>query len=372
MRKLIKQLLKEGLLKEDIMAYHGSANDIDRFILKPTDYGAQGGAPEYGLHFGSLYAARMRMFHLGNEDGFMYKVNLDVRNLLRLDENRGGGWQPYQILKRIITGTDVATEEEEESYNTDGDEGKMVNSNGVSWWDTYEEGTPDEFGVWLGQWLLDKGYDGIIYKNEHEGGGDSYLIFNPELVNIISKKPYGINRDTKISDLPIHDLVIQTLNKSGVNVIGDFDNVSIEDFSGDNEDIKSFLVSLFRRLKELNLITIPEPKPQKTKELSAEQAGKLISYTLKNNGAKHIEIDSSDISDNLISVDGELSNNYYFNVYFQDYPKQEGVVVGIPTALTQNYIRKFKTTEEAFNYIKTRLISDIKDVYEKEKLAYRD
>lgn len=36
--------------------------------------------------------------------------------------------------------------------------------------------------------LLEKGYDGVIYRNSHEGAGDSIIAIHPDTIKIIKKE----------------------------------------------------------------------------------------------------------------------------------------------------------------------------------------
>lgn len=37
--------------------------------------------------------------------------------------------------------------------------------------------------------LIHKGYDGIVYSNNHEGKGSSMIVFNPADIKIVKKQP---------------------------------------------------------------------------------------------------------------------------------------------------------------------------------------
>lgn len=68
--------------------------------------------------------------------------------------------------------------DEEADAIMDEDEENIVNSKGESLADSWS----NYMREWLVQWLNDKGYDGIVYNNEFEGGGDSYIVFHPNQV----------------------------------------------------------------------------------------------------------------------------------------------------------------------------------------------
>jgi hypothetical protein len=388
--KLYEQVLSEGMLKE-IFAYHGSPNNIDKFIFKPVNWNEIKGSPEYGFHFGSLEAAKMRMLHKGI-DGFMYKVELDIKNPLRLKEGRNdGGWNPFFIVKKIIEKTNLATQEEIDSWYTGGKEGSLVNSKGIDWFEVAnnEDYTFEDQGKWMEQWLLDKGYDGIVYDNEFEGGGDSYLVFNTDLINIVDKKPYDINKNTLISDLPLPDLVIKAINDNGIKRISDLDGLSGDDFNEilnkiKNKDesiaIKKWIESLIRKLTNLDIINVKkiEYTPPKKKEINVildKGQREVLNNALMvinniNNSGKDFkkEIDAGYGPNGSNGVTFKIKNkeqgDFDVKLEVRVVPKElKGTKQDLPYRLTvskgyKGDVDYFKNFDELINFIKTIKLTD--------------
>ena len=120
-----------------------------------------------GIHFGNKeqanYVLNNRLYHNRGKN-VLYHVNLKIYNPLRLKDL--GCFHADCIAKQLYDKKIISQEEHE----------KMNNYN-----------NRQENNEFIRNRLLKKGYDGIIYRNNHEGKGDS-IIANNNTINIIKKE----------------------------------------------------------------------------------------------------------------------------------------------------------------------------------------
>jgi hypothetical protein len=186
-------------IHEVVKAYHGTYADFDQF--KAVDN------QDFGYHFGTLDQAKKRLVQKPQEqeyfghtykgqklpepdkDGLIMVVELDINSPLRIEEERGGSWQPEVIVGSIIEGLnpDWVTEEEKNRF---WDDELIVDRDGDPIWGHSRHEVAEQ-KVWLTKWLESKGFDSIVYGNKFEGGGDSYIVFHPEQIRIMKKVPYS-------------------------------------------------------------------------------------------------------------------------------------------------------------------------------------
>jgi hypothetical protein len=174
--------------------FHMSAKDFGVFEQQ-----FKGGrkASEPGFHFGSKELALIVAHKLklegrvkSGDTVYLYAVDLDVSNPVRLKENRLGSWSVTSIIKELFEGFDgdahpEITEEEVDSYYED----EILLESGENLKDMWSE--YEEFKG-MAQWMREKGWDSIIYNNEYEGGGDSLIVFDPSKIRIKSKEEWII------------------------------------------------------------------------------------------------------------------------------------------------------------------------------------
>ncbi len=194
--KLLREYVR-AVLAEGIRVYHGTYQDFKKF--KDT------GSHDFGFHFGTLEQAKtrlenipkemeargatsMRGFHkkmpIPEEHGQIMEVELDINNPLRLGELTSkvarpgsGSWDHWKIINDIFDDPpDWVTDKEIRKY----EDGTLFDM-------AYD---PDTI-KWLIKWLNKKGFDGIVYANEFEGGGDSYIAFKPKQIRIVRRIPYS-------------------------------------------------------------------------------------------------------------------------------------------------------------------------------------
>ena len=189
--------------------YHSTYSD---FGVPKTNFGSE----EYfkfGIHVGNLEAASNRLDLKAAEDyqqtgkvrdtgANIMPVFVKAERPLRLDENRQGRWGVDDIMRQII---DKAENGEIDSLSNE-DIGDMLNDTfdietwvgknpesevdspdfnpdaPFRFWSDMESYFPGERSDLLKTFIKQLGYDSIVYKNEFEGGGDSYLLLDANQV----------------------------------------------------------------------------------------------------------------------------------------------------------------------------------------------
>jgi hypothetical protein len=213
MKRFIKNLLREEIRKigDNLFAWHGSPNYFKKFKYDFLEYRNN---LEFGFHFGSREQAEQRLNITNNGDGYLYQVFLNIKNPIRMEENRLGNWKPYTILRELIP--KIGDDDEILFMETDGEEGMLTTNSGVSINDI--GGEVEDIGNWFYGWLLKKGYDSIVYVNTFEGGGDSYIVFDPNKIRIYSVYDIHFTPETKIDDMEISDNLLIKLKGSHNNI----------------------------------------------------------------------------------------------------------------------------------------------------------
>jgi hypothetical protein len=126
-----------------LVVYHATDEKFDEFYVG-----------QYGSHFGSKDAAIFRANELDGDDVSLLPVYLSIQNPLRLRDPDGGDWAQNEndngaldqmVALGLITKSEAAT-------------------------------------ISLKKAVERAGYDGVVYDNAYEGGGDSYIVFRPEQI----------------------------------------------------------------------------------------------------------------------------------------------------------------------------------------------
>lgn len=186
----------EGL---PLVLYHSTSVYFDRFRV---DHGEDSYC-KFGAHFGSIDAAERRVEVKKTEDefngvaasksgSFVIPVFISAARILRLSEPRTGRWGVDDIMTQIMElgdqeGIEVPMQMLEDFYNDE-----LVLDNGVTWVDA------DQYEKTSGliSFLTDTlGYDAIVYENRFEGGGDSYLLWEPGRIKSAISNLGSYNKD---------------------------------------------------------------------------------------------------------------------------------------------------------------------------------
>ena len=154
-----------ALTKKARGSYTASSEQLlfSEFEMSPTT--------ELGAHFGTKQQAE--------RFGTPFQFFISVTNPLRMKDL--GGWQASKVIKEAKkSGVDLF------ALKSDKTEFLSIESS-------------KEQNAWVRNKLLSLGYDGIVYNNEVEGKGDSYIILNPQS----AKSAELITRDDAGNVIPL-------------------------------------------------------------------------------------------------------------------------------------------------------------------------
>lgn len=165
----------------------------------------------FGIHFGSEETALNRIpikiaemekyfngenindFNTKKEHPVIITIDLICNNPFVLNENRTGQWSPYDVINSVMDCVSEMedpfpfTDEEIDSYFDDDLHFDGISINDLIDMDDYcgETNDNEKLKLFVTNFLKSKGYDSIIYKNEFELGGDSYIAFDNKQIEII-------------------------------------------------------------------------------------------------------------------------------------------------------------------------------------------
>lgn len=187
-----------------MVMYHSTYSDVS---TPRTNYGNDE-FRRLGIHVGTLDAAQNRLSVKQNEDAAnnersgnaganVMPVYIKAENSLRLDENRTGRWGVDDIMQAIMAKAERGevsgiSQEDVDAYMSDafdieawlgtkpepGDADYNPDQN-ERFWSDHGEFTPGERSDLLKAFIQQLGFDSIVYANEFEGGGDSYILLDP-------------------------------------------------------------------------------------------------------------------------------------------------------------------------------------------------
>jgi hypothetical protein len=163
--------------------YHSSPNAFREFKQQRRrgNY-----ATDAGFHFGTKQTAMNRIQALAAEGRvgpgdrvYLYKVRIDFDNLVRLPENRRGTWSVTDLLRALVEESDAALPDDfVDGYYED--EIWVGDENLVDTWDD-----PVHQAKLFNRLMRELGIDAVVYENTYEGGGDSYIVFDPSQTTIL-------------------------------------------------------------------------------------------------------------------------------------------------------------------------------------------
>lgn len=148
-----------------LVFYHGTYSDFDAFDPQQTR--------DIGSHFGTQEQASK----FGNR---VVPVFLSVKKPLRLDDvfSTEGGLE--KAWNDIHYETDITSQESDRLLSL----AKEVSEKWESGREVDNTTIPEVSEFWkLAKHVIERsGYDGLVYKNDIEGAGDSYAVFRPEQI----------------------------------------------------------------------------------------------------------------------------------------------------------------------------------------------
>jgi hypothetical protein len=176
---------------QPLVLYHATFSSF-------TEFRVNYGSDEYrrfGFHVGPMDAASMRVdvkmaedaregIKTSRERGRLMALYVRAESPLRLDENRTGRWGVDDVMRAVVKkaeseGIEGFSEQMLDDYY---DDALVLPGSDERSWSDHSEFYPGERSNLLTGFLHELGYDSIIYQNEFEGGGDSYLLLDPRQV----------------------------------------------------------------------------------------------------------------------------------------------------------------------------------------------
>jgi len=148
------------------LQYHATDNEgFTEFDMHRSDLGA---------HVGTLEQAQKRMSTKGGTGSIM-KFWVNIRNPIRLKDEGSFNANAIsgQLLRRGIISKELATEINLAGYKGDRKYNEIVRNK-----------------------LISLGYDGVVYKNENEGSGDSYIIIDPTTIKSADRNSGKFDRNS--------------------------------------------------------------------------------------------------------------------------------------------------------------------------------
>ena len=182
--------------------YHLSPVEFSRFSQQSLGGGYEA---DVGFHFGTkdtaltasgLLAGKGRIKK--GDTVYLYELDINTGKPLVLDENRRGSWSIHDLLRSIFEGgpgggpLPFITDEEFNDYygqDEDGEEREegVFTPQGDNLKDLHGS---EEQRRGFQSWLKAHGFGSVKYKNTYEGGGDSFIVFDPKQIKIKSVTPY--------------------------------------------------------------------------------------------------------------------------------------------------------------------------------------
>lgn len=135
--------------------YHGTTRDVRNYRIGTNKFGDE----DLGIHFGSAAAASRRLEDARAErrQGAprIYMEDITLRNPLRLPDV--GNWKSASRVAKVAEAAGIP--------------GLVAGLKRIS-------GEREQM-PWLRQQIRAAGYDGVVYENSYEGGGESIIVFEP-------------------------------------------------------------------------------------------------------------------------------------------------------------------------------------------------
>lgn len=182
---------------DPLKVYHGSVDNFNEFDLDKTFSG------NIGIHFGTTESAKDRINSLADDNKIkqgdswnLMSGYLDIKNPLRIED----GFGDEKNFIHTLLHSESNIKKEDLDY-LEAEKNK-------------EQTDPKHLRKIILDVLKRNGYDGIVYKNNIEGGGkDSYVIFDKSqfLLDNKSQKSFGVSKDEiSESETPFKNSILQT------------------------------------------------------------------------------------------------------------------------------------------------------------------
>lgn len=204
----IKNILK---IKTELKKpkFHSTFSDFDKFDISKSPFGIHFGSKESALNrvevkieeaIRTIGNSREDAIRIGiplpdkGENPFLLELEVDIKNPLILSENRLGAWKASDVFMTIMeqhaeNPIKGITEDEYEGYECD-----EFEFNGILFVDLFDEEYKGEYlnqelkeQLYIADWIKSKGFDSIMYENEFEHGGSSFIVFDVDKITIKNK-----------------------------------------------------------------------------------------------------------------------------------------------------------------------------------------
>lgn len=161
LKKYIKTILLESLNKSNSInkiVYHGTTNQSKNFI--PPIINSE---DEVGAHFASTIEQAEKAINRQNnlsqseKEGRILKYQITIKNALKVPDI--GRWYPNKIFDDIIEPMNLIYP-------------KTKYYKGFGEVEISDRNSSDIIKI-----FKENGYDGLVYDNEYEGQGESYIVF---------------------------------------------------------------------------------------------------------------------------------------------------------------------------------------------------
>ena len=253
-----EEFFKDSKVRDEngelLKVYHGTTEDFDSF--EEGDLGYHFGTKEQANNrIGSINISGRNIGKNFSEGSNIIPAYLNLKNPLRLNDigEFGDVKEIYNELKKYPEFKD-APNPMKDSAKTDSETG--VISISIS-----EQFTDPQI---IKDYLIEKGYDGIVYANKVEGEGDSYIAFNPEQIKSqFNTEPTDDPRMSFALAPAVDDFSDIVKALSNVDLI---DAIDVEKFIN-NKEIGKYLVQRTQQLQRENKIDLKT----KTGEYNKEQ-----------------------------------------------------------------------------------------------------
>lgn len=156
----MREFVKYSRVKKPL--YHATTAEFEVFDIERSDLG-----PHFGTDEQADYVINNRLSGRKGVEPYKKTVLLDLNNPIRLKDE--GCFHADCIAKQLLTKKIID---------------KTLYTQIVK--DIQDDWTNRKvYDRMVRSLLLSKGYDGVVYKNAHEGRGDSYIAFKPEQIKTV-------------------------------------------------------------------------------------------------------------------------------------------------------------------------------------------
>lgn len=178
--------------------FHVSNKKFDAFE-KQWQHGPM--ATDMGFHFGTLETAKNIIHQIKKGQGrdykegdqfYLYHVELNIKKPLHLNENRLGSWSAVSVLQEVLDNNPPPEVTEEMIEDWEDGILKIDGYDEDAWDEATVRGDEEKQQELVYAFIRQLGYDSIKYENKYEGGGISYLTFDPHLINIKKREPMNV------------------------------------------------------------------------------------------------------------------------------------------------------------------------------------